>query len=74
MNYNSGRIDLVKHKINDHARNRHVQPEWQRDARDAAVTCEVLAERAVEREHDERNDHHGQDGVAGQDSEVDRTR
>src|SRR6185369_2716111 len=69
----SGRIDLVKHKINDHACNRHVQPQRQRDASDASVSHEVIAKRAVERKRHEWNNHDREDGVTGQDGEIDRT-
>src|ERR1043166_2996389 len=67
----SGRIDLVKHKVNDHACDRNVEPERQRDPRDAAVSHEVLAQGAIERHTDERNDHDREDRMGGQDGEVD---
>src|SRR5215813_7917592 len=70
----SGRIDPVKHKINDHSRDRHVQPERQRDARDAPVTRKVLPERAIKRNDYEWNDHDRENGMANQNGEIDRTR
>src|SRR5689334_11309340 len=70
----SGRINPVKHKINDHSRDRHVQPERQRDARDAPVPREVLPQRAIKGKEHERHDHDRKNRVADQDREVDRAR
>src|ERR1700750_1597884 len=67
----SGRINLVKHKINDHAGDRHVEPKRQRDPRDASMSREVLAESAIESNDDEWNDHDREDRVRGQDRKVD---
>ena len=72
MKYNSGRIDLVKHKINDHSGDAHVQPDRQGDSRDAPVTHKVVTKRAVESKKHERHDHNREDRVARQDREVDR--
>ncbi len=63
---------MVKHKIDDHSGDRHVQPERQRDARDAPVTREVLPERAIEGKDHERHDHDRENRVADQNGEVDR--
>ena len=73
MNYNSGRIDLVKHKINDHSGDRHIQPHRQSNSRYSPVPREVFTKRPVERKDDERDDHHRQDRVRRKDREIDRT-
>ena len=69
----SGRINLVKHKINDHTRDRHIEPERQSDAGDAPMSHEVVANRAVERERDEWNDYDCENGMTSQDGEINRT-
>jgi len=73
MNSNSGRIDLVKHKINDHSRDRNIQPDRQSDSRDAPVANKVVTKRPVESKKHKRHYHHSEDGVARQDREVDWT-
>ena len=66
----SGRIDLIKHKINDHARNRHVEPERQSNPCDTSVAREVLSQSAIERKRDKWNNHDCEDRVSCQDREV----
>ena len=72
MKYNSGRIDLVKHKINDHSGDAHVQPDRESDSRDTPVTHKVVTKRAVESKKHERNDHDRENRVACEYREVDR--
>src|SRR5688500_20146663 len=42
------RINLIEHEVNDHARDRNIQPQRKRDAGDAQVTQEVAAKRVSE--------------------------
>ena len=70
----SGRIDLIKHKINDHTGNRHIEPERQRNPRDTPVSPEVVAKRTVEGQRDKWNNHNREDRVACKDREVNRSR
>lgn len=72
--YSLGRVDLVEHQVNDHAGDRHVQPDWESDACDAPVPRKFAPQGAIKGEYHERHDHHRQDRVGCQDREVDRAR
>ena len=72
-NYSSGRIDLVKHKINDHTGDAHIQPNRQGNSRDSPVPDKVSAKRAIESQGDERHDHDRQDRVTCENCEVERS-
>lgn len=63
---------MVKHKINDHARNRHVEPKRKCDSRDAAMTREILAQSAIQSNDDEGDDHDRENRVRHEDREIDR--
>ena len=71
MNY-SGRIDLVKHKINDHSSDRHIQPDRQGDFRNAPVPPKLVPKRTVESKAHERHDYYRQDRVTHEDREIER--
>ena len=61
---------MVKHKINDHARNRHVEPERQSNPGNPAVPDEVMAKGAIKSERHERHDDDGENRVAGENREI----
>src|SRR5215204_3342329 len=68
----SGRIDLVKHKINDHTGDRHVEPQGKSDPRNAAVSCKILPQGAIKCDGNEWHNHDRKDRVRQEDSEIDR--
>jgi len=63
---------VIKHKVNDHAGDRHVEPDWQGNPGDAPVTREIVAKRAIESERYEGNDHDCENRVTRQDHKVER--
>src|SRR6478672_9120238 len=65
-------VKVIKHQVDNHTGHRHVQPQRQRESRDAPVAREVAAKSSIESQKDERDDHHGENSVTRQDREVER--
>lgn len=63
---------MIEHKVNDHAGDRHVEPDWQCNPRDAPVSREIVAKRAIKSERYKWDDHDGENRVTRQDRKVER--
>jgi|GEM_PF-3217921 len=58
-----GQWKLVEHQVDDHPRDRHVEPKWEGDLGDPGVAVEALAQGSDEGHQDERDDRGGQNDV-----------
>src|SRR5208337_5203668 len=66
--------DPIQHQVDDHARQRYVEPERKRPAGDGLMPVKLLTQRAGQRhDHHRRNDQ-SQRGVRNQNGEVERPR
>ena len=66
------RKNLVKQQVNHNARHRDIHPERPRPARNPFVRLEAAAQPAQEADDDHWNDGDCQNGVAGQQRDVNR--
>src|SRR5215467_12052196 len=66
-------VDLVQHQVNHDAGYRYIEPEGESPAGDGAVAVETLAQGAAESDDHHRDNDSGEDGMSGQDAEVERS-
>ncbi len=64
-------VELVEQQVDDRPGDRDVEPHPVREPRDLLVLGELVFVRAPDRHDDERQVHHGEDGVGQQNREVD---
>ena len=66
-----GRVDLIKHEIDDDAGDRDIEPEGEGPTGDNAVSVEALEQGPAEGHDDHGDDDEGQNGVRGEQGEID---
>ena len=66
------REPLVEHQINQNSGDRHIEPDWDRPARDPPVPVPSATKNRNKRQNDQRQRHKGQQNVRGQDRKVHR--
>ena len=63
--------NLIEHHVHNHARDRHIEPDRERPARDSSVPVVTLAQSADQRDDRKRRNRRRQDDVRDQDREID---
>src|SRR5215216_4496664 len=63
---------MIKHQVDDYARDRYVEPHWKSPARNSQMARELAAKSAGERHDDEGHDYCRENRVRNQNREVER--